>query len=617
MGELRTLIDVMKSQAQVMPDASAYLHTEADRQSPLSYGGLEQQALAIAAVLAETCKPGDRAMLLYPPGTGFVAALFACMACGVIAVPAPPPHPLRLRRSLPRLQSILSSAKPKVVLTEAPLVEAMRAVQETVQSEFAALKGLTWIATEQIPVEGSPLQRLAPISPESPAVLQYTSGSTGDPKGVILTHQNLLHNIEWFHQGWDHTPESVQVCWLPAFHDLGLVYGVLAPLRLGFLGVLMSPVEIIMQPLRWLKAITELRATHSAGPNFIYDLCTVKVRDDQKAGLDLSSWKMALTAAEPVRAETMRRFYEAFRGHGFRWETFCPGYGLSETTCKVTATTVTDPPFLCDVDGAALDQFEVRVITRGAGDIPSPGSRTLVSSGRVGPGVLVKIVDPESGQECPPHRVGEIWASGPSIGGGYWERPDATQETFQARLEAHGDVPFLRTGDLGFVLNGQLFITGRRKDMLIIRGENYYPQDIEFAVLDAHPAIRPGCCAAFAIEQDGEERCAIVVEVERRHHERRAGAALNGLERRAREDRRQDPALPLSNPLEAPIDVTEVKACILQAVAAQCGLKASVIVLIVPGSLPKTSSGKVQRRATRQLLLTNALERIPEELAGR
>jgi len=406
---------------------------------------------------------------------------------------------------------------------------------------------------------------------ENLAYIIYTSGSTGRPKGVMVTHGNLMANLRDLCGGWEHTADSVPVSWLPFFHDMGLIYGMLAPVYAGSPAYFMAPLAFLQSPVRWLRAFSHYRGTHAAAPNFAYDLCVRKVRERDREGLDLGSWRVAVNGAEPVRADTLDRFVEAFGPLGFRRRTFCPGYGLAEPTLTVPATPAADEPVSLAVRADALEQN--RVAEAGAED---DGARTLVGCGDSVIDTRVAIVRPDERTRCDDDEIGEIWVAGATVAAGYWNRPEATGETFGARL-ATGEGPFLRTGDLGFVRDGHLYVTGRRKDVIIIRGQNHYPQDIEKTVEECHPAMRaPGCGAAFPVDVGGEERLVVVQEIDRKARD---------------------------------VDEEDVVECVREAVSRNHELQAHDVVLLRPGGVLKTSSGKVQRRACREAYLDGTLKR--------
>lgn len=589
--EIVNLPTILERRAVETPDKHAYVYLgELTGTLECTYANLRERACAVAEVIRDSTRQGERVLLLYPPGLDFIYGFLGSVCAGTIAVPAPPPNRFKPERSLARLSSIVESARPTVVLTTAEMLAAIRpAVAE--RGPFARLQ---WVATDQIHGEAMERPSCSSAQTQPIAMIQYTSGSTSDPKGAALSQENILHNVAYFDHGWDHTPDSILVNWLPAFHDLGLFYGILCPLWGGFLGVQMSPIDVIQRPFLWLKAISDYRATHSVGPNFIYDLCYRKIRDTEIAALELSAWKMALTAAEPIRAETMTRFANRFARAGFRYRTFSPGYGLSECTCKVVAVPCEEEPTTLSLRDDRLEQNRVEPCPPGA------ASRTVVACGRPGMGTGIAIVDPETCLPRGPGEVGEIWISGRSVAHSYWEQPEATEASLQARLTGSNGTTYLRSGDLGFFYDSQLYITGRIKDLIIVRGSNHYPQDLEHTAQDACPNIRPGCCAAFSYEENGEERVALVAEVERRraeNHDRKP-------ERRAEDP---VPSLPLS---PVAFDYEVVTAAVRTAIAEVHGLRVHRVELIQAGTIPKTTSGKIQRQACKKAMLAGQLTRV-------
>jgi acyl-CoA synthetase (AMP-forming)/AMP-acid ligase II len=391
----------------------------------------------------------------------------------------------------------------------------------------------------------------------------------------MVSHGNLLHNSALIHQSFADTPNSQGVTWLPSYHDMGLIGGVLQPLYVGAPMILMPAVMFMQKPFRWLEAISRFKATTSGGPNFAYDLCIRKITPEQRASLDLSSWEVAFTGAEPVRAQTLEDFAATFESCGFRKEAFHPCYGMAETTLIVSGGLKTAPPIIRPVDGVALEQNKVVAATSTQENI-----RTIVGCGQSWLDQKILIVDPESLIPCSANQVGEIWVSGPSIAQGYWNRPEETQQSFHAYLADTGEGPFLRTGDLGFLQDGELFVTGRIKDVIIIRGQNHYPQDIELTVEKSHPALRTGCGAAFTVEVKGSERLVVVQEVERSYLRK--------------------------------LDMNEVVGNIRASVAAEHALQLYATVLVKTGSIPKTSSGKIQRHACRSGFLAGTLNVVED-----
>lgn len=564
-----SLVDVLLYRAQTQPDRHAYTFLRAGEteSGALTYQELDQQARSIALHLQFLEATGERALLLYPPGLDFIAAFLGCLYAGVVAVPAYPPRP---NQSLTRLQAITTDAQATVVLTTTTLLSSIERWL-TQEPELAAMH---WLTTDNLTDhQGGEWQR-PDISSDSLAFLQYTSGSTGNPKGVMVSHGNLMHNSAAIHHCFGHTPHSQGMIWLPPYHDMGLIGGVLQPLYGGFPVVLMSPVDFLQKPVRWLQAISRYRATTSGGPNFAYDLCVRKVKPEHLQDLDLSSWELAFTGAEPVRAETIDLFVQTFAPYGFRREAFYPCYGMAETTLIVSGGEKSAAPVIQPVDSTALEQNQV---IAGQG---KDTDRSLVGCGHCVDHQQLVIVDPKTLTRCSDRQVGEVWVSGASVAQGYWNNPEQTAQMFHARLAETGEEPFLRTGDLGFLDQGELFITGRLKDVLIIRGQNHYPQDIEFTVENSHPALRPGCGAAFAAEIKGAERLVIVQEVERSYIRK--------------------------------LDVREIVGNIRQAVAAQHDLQVYAAILVKTGSIPKTSSGKVRRYACKNAFLDGSLNVVED-----
>ncbi|MCU0490007.1 MAG: amino acid adenylation domain-containing protein [Chloroflexaceae bacterium] len=563
-----TLIDVLQLRATQQPDKPVYrfLLDGEDEEIQYTYAELDQRARAIGALLQRQGAAGERVLLLYQPGLDYIAAFFGCLYAGAVAVPAYPPNPARMERTLPRLLAIVADARPAVALTTAQILEVAGMLSAEVP-EFAAVQ---WHATDTLSDELAASWQAPAIDGATLAFLQYTSGSTATPKGVMLSHANLLHNSQLIQRGFATTPESRGVFWLPFYHDMGLIGGLIQPIYCGGTSMLMSPVSFLQRPLRWLEAVSGFQADISGGPNFAYDLCVRKATTEQLARLDLSHWRVAFNGAEPIRAETLERFAATFAPCGFRREAFYPCYGLAEATLMVSGVAPTAPPLVQAFDAAALERGQA---------MPSESvarARTLVGSGQ--PLQHVAIVQPETQRRCAPGQVGEIWVSSPSIAGGYWNQPAESERSFGARLaDDPAAGPFLRTGDLGFLHQGELCITGRSKDLIIIRGRNHYPQDIELTVEQSHPALRAGCGAAVAVEVAGEERLVIVQEVERQHRN---------------------------------VDVEVVADAIRQAVAQGHELHVYAVVLLRQGTIPKTSSGKIQRHACRAEFLAGTLETL-------
>jgi acyl-CoA synthetase (AMP-forming)/AMP-acid ligase II/acyl carrier protein len=564
------LVDLLRQRAQNQPDKTAYIFLEngETETGSLTYRELDQQAQAIATTLQSLVAPGERALMLYPSGLEFIAAFFGCLYAGVVAVPAYPP---RQNQRLSRLQAIVADAQAKVSLTTNALLSNIQA-QFVPETELADLHCL---ATDQISVEQAQLWQEPALSSSSIAFLQYTSGATGTPKGVMVSHGNLLHNCEYMRQAFELTSESVSVSWLPSFHDMGLIFGILEPLYTGFPEILMPSASFAQQPIRWLQAISRYRATHSGGPNFAYDLCINKITQEQLETLDLSTWRCAYNGAEPVRQQTLEGFATKFKPCGFRSNFLYPCYGMAEATLMISGGRVDAEPVYCTVEADGLEHNRITEISSNTCNV-----KHWVGCGREWLDTKVVIADPESLTQCPPNQIGEIWISGCSVAQGYWRRPEQTKQTFKAQLQDTGEEPFLRTGDLGFLKNGELFITGRLKDLIIIRGRNHYPQDIELTVQQSHPALRPECGAAFSVELNGTGKLVIVQEVERSYLRK--------------------------------LNANEVIETICRVVAQEHDIEVDAVLLLKTASIPKTSSGKIQRSACRSGFLTGSLDVVAD-----
>jgi amino acid adenylation domain-containing protein len=571
---MQLLTDVLRARAEERRESLAYLflHNGEEQEERLSYGELDRRARSIAAGLQRDGLVGERALLLYPPGLDFIAAFWGCLYAGVVAVPAYPP---RSSRTLPRLRAIARDARPAAALTTAEILTQVQGFADAMP-EAAPIR---WRATDMTQ-ELEPAEHWTPLALKGDdlAFLQYTSGSTATPKGVMVSHANLVHNEEMVRRAFRQSERSIVVGWLPVYHDMGLIGNVLQPLFVGGSCVLMSPASFLQRPRRWLEAISRFRATTSGGPNFAYDLCVRKISVGEREGLDLSSWEVAFNGAEPVRAETLDRFVAAFAPHGFRREAFYPCYGLAEATLFAAGGRGGEPPSVLTVRAADLEYG--RAVSAAAAE----AARSFVGCGNAWMEQWLAIVNAESGVSRGDGEVGEIWLSGPSVAQGYWGKLAATEETFGARL-AGDDRPWLRTGDLGFLASGELFITGRMKDLIILRGRNHYPQDIELTVESCHQALRPGCGAAFSVERDGEERLVVVQELDRR-------------------------AKPKPEELAALFDAVR------SGVAEQHEVQVHEVVLISYGAIPKTSSGKIQRHACRAGYLDGSLGVVARSLLG-
>ncbi len=525
-----TLAGILRRRAVQSPDALAYvfLDEHGNEIDSYTYAELHCRAGTVASALASICAPGERALLVFPPGLDFVVAFFGCLYAGVIAVPVVPPH---TSQTADITRRIVVDCDPAAVLGV---------------GGFRPLVDRPWIAVDELGAAGS----AEPVDAEANhvALLQYTSGSTAAPKGVMVTHGNLVANSALIARCMGHDAAPTVVGWAPLFHDQGLIGNVLQPMYLGVPAYLMSPAAFIRRPLAWLQAISKYRAHTSGGPNFAFDACVAHAERTTVPALDLSSWQVAFNGAEPLRAATLDRFAKAFAPYGFAAEALYPCYGLAEATLFVTGSRKGRGPRRLGVDAAALERGLVRA-----------GARTLVGSGVVDRSVA--IVDPHTGARTAADRVGEIWVSAAHVAAGYWGRP--TDESFSGTLDGRR---WLRTGDLGFVADGELYVAGRRKDLIVIRGRNLYPQDIELTVQQAHPDVRRGRCAAFAVDGNDGERLVVVAET-------RGAAAASDV-------------------------VGSIRAAIVREHRATAD-----VVLAGRGGLQLTSSGKIMRAAARNRYL--------------
>ncbi len=558
-----TFVEVLQGHAAHAPARRAYTFLQGEVETGvLTYGALDVRARAIAAMLQGERLEGRRVLLLYAPGLQFIEAFLGCLYAGAIAVPAYPPDPGMLKRSLPRFRAIIEDAQADAVLTVGPILALLRAAT----SQLPDLQPLKWLTSDQVDDGLASSWRWPAIEGDSLAFLQYTSGSTSAPKGVMVSHRNILNNERVIQEAFGHTSESVITGWLPFYHDMGLIGNILQPAYLGSSCYLMSPMEFLRRPLAWIRTISTYRAETSGGPNFAYDLCVRKLKAAGDLDLDLSSWRVAFNGSEPVRADTLRRFAHAFAPYGFDERAFYPCYGLAESTLFVTGGT--------RGDGAAIRAFDVDALQRGtaiardqaavAGPegraLRAPGpverglqpprslapvadraqQRELVGCGATFGGHECLIVNPESSLPVLDGTVGEVWVAGPSVVSGYWRRPTDTDEIFGATLATGDGKAYLRTGDLGFVHGNELFVTGRRKDLIIVRGRNHYPQDIEETAQTAYAGLRPGCCAAFSVDGDGEERLVVAQEVGAELRRQHRGGGCRHPARDRREPRAAD-----------------------------------------------------------------------------
>jgi acyl-CoA synthetase (AMP-forming)/AMP-acid ligase II/acyl carrier protein len=560
-----TITTRLRAHALERPDQAAFtfLVDGEALEERLTYADLHRRAATIARRLLARDVTG-RVLLLYPPGLEFVAALFGCAYAGLVAVPAYPPQLSRLARTLSRLQSIARDADATCVLT----TSSVRAASPAVFALAPDLEAMPWIVCDDL--EDSDFEPV-PGAASSVALLQYTSGSTGDPKGIVITHRNIFHNLGLLRESLGVDRDAVLISWLPVYHDMGLIGKILFSAYCGSHCVFMSPLHFMESPFRWLRALTVYGGSVSAAPNFAYERCVRRVTAEQKATLDLRTWRRAVNAAEPIRADTLERFVAAFSPCGFRREAFVPMYGLAEASLFVSGRWRDRGYVTCSVHGPALAEGKV-MTSAGA------SAKVLVGCGDAVGDQTLAIVDPVSRRRRATDEVGEIWVCSRSASNAYWRKPDETRTGLEARIAGTEEGPFVRTGDLGFMdSSGELFVTGRLNDLLIVRGRNYYPQDVERTVEASHPGMRPGGGAAFTVDVQSEARLVIVQELE----------------------------LP---PDAALTERREALEAVRAAVGQEHEVSVYAVALVKRGTIPKTPSGKVMRSACRQMYLDGNLD---------
>jgi 8-amino-7-oxononanoate synthase len=573
-----TLINIIRNHAQFQPLIPAY-HCLPDNGSTqevtLTYTEFDLRARAIAAHLQSQGLTGQRIMLAYPHGLDFITGFFGCLFAGCVAVPTFMPH---RKRTLDRFRAIGDDAKAALVLSTRAGIAQLHSRSSRESSADEAGSAVPWLASDEIPDSLAQSWVMPDITPDTLAMMQYTSGSTNRPKGVMLSHANLAFNAADINRAFEVFSHSAEagVCWLPTYHDMGLVGGILAPIIAGRAHVIMSPGAFLQNPISWLQAITRYRATISGGPNFAYDLCARKATQEQLATLDLSSWNLAYVGAEPIMPDTLERFAKTFAPCGFDPKAFYPCYGMAEATLMVTQSS--------RFSGAIIRPFDEDALAHGSAVVAKPDalrSRKLVSSGFPIQGVQVAVVDPQTHVECPDGTIGEVWVSGPTIGLGYWQNPAHSKSAFGARLVSPSDsrpsgAQYLRTSDLGFYADGELYITGRLDDLIIVRGVNHHPQDIESTARSSHPLLDSGTGAAFSIEDPTGPKVVLIHEVARLSTE----------------------------------DLTPVLDAVRAGVLDAHGLALSALLLVRMGTVPRTTSGKVQRKACKAAFVAQEIKPV-------
>lgn len=561
-----TIANVLRRRVELTPHQRAFVFLESGEREGASYtfAELDRKARAIGGRLATLGAGGKQVLLPHPPGLDFVASFFGCLYAGAVAVPSC--SSLLSTRQRRRLQFVVEDGEIEIVL--AASTQSLTAFRESLIDEEWTSR-LTLLAADEVQALGGANWLPVDSKPDDLAYIQYTSGSTSDPRGVMISHGNIMCNQRMIQSAFGNTEGSVVVSWLPHFHDMGLVGILQQGIYAGMCVVLMAPLDFIRRPGRWLRAISTYRASRSGAPNFAYDLCVERMKDHEVAELDLSCWQLAFNGSEPVRAETMERFTEKFGKAGFRADSFYPCYGLAEATLFVSCRVAGEPLLVRQVDAMngrndslSKDLTPVR-----------QSRRQVVSCGQAWENERVVIVDLKTHRRCSEGGEGEICIAGPHVAKGYWRRPEETRENFEVYITGTSAGPFLRTGDLGYLIEGELYITGRLKELIILHGKNHYPHDIEATVAMSHPLVRRNCAAAFSVDVSGQEELIIFQEVQSR---------------------------------TPPERVFEIQGAIRQALAEDRAIKPYSVVLFKPNTIPRTSSGKIMRSACRADFLENS-----------
>lgn len=559
-----TILSKLEKWVTDKPEKKAYTFlTNGSPEVSLTYAELDNRAKAIAGEIGKTCKKGDRALLLFPSCLDFIPAFFGCLYAGVIAVPAYPP---KKSRKMERLNLIIEDCEASIILSTGKTFEnSLNAFKKNeIDEKF------NWIKVDNLDANSCSHFEGVEISPQDVSFLQYTSGSTGNPKGVVVTHKNLYANSELIYEAMSHSEESVVVSWLPLFHDMGLIGGMIQSLFAGGSTIIMAPETFLLKPVRWFEAISKYKATATGAPNFAYDLCVKSIKDEDLEGMDLSSLKIVFSGAEPVLAETLDNFSNRFSHVGFDKNMYYPCYGMAETTLMVTGPGALTGYRELNCDKDKIKEHKVEVLAK------NETGKRIVGCGFSWSNHQVCIVEPNTLEKCNNGTIGEIWVKGPSVANGYWNKQDINKEVFEAFISSTNEGPYLRTGDMGVIMENELYITGRLKDVVIIRGKNHYPQDIEATVVNSHEALLENSSAVFSIEANGEEKLIVVQELKRSY--------------------------------TRTFDGDEIAQSVSSNVFMEHGVLAHSIVLLKPYSIPKTSSGKIQRNKCKEKFLDNELD---------
>jgi acyl-CoA synthetase (AMP-forming)/AMP-acid ligase II/acyl carrier protein len=569
MQDVHNIVECLYHNSIEKPDAIAYeFFTDLSLPTKtITYQQLYADVCQIAKNLLDNVSQGDCVLLLYPPSIEYIKAFFACMMAGVVAIPLYPP---KKNSKSDNVFIVALASKAKFALTtekDLPTITAFWSESCCIEMNFLSTKALINKQNERVQVQLN-------ISSEKPAFLQYTSGSTGDPKGVIITHGNILANTQYLERLSGAHGKDIFVNWLPLFHDLGLVTAILLPAYLGCKSVLMAPATFVRNPAIWLKAMTRFGGTIGGAPNFAYDLCTDKIADRDLADIDLSKWRIAYNAAEPVKYDTITRFSKRFSSIGFKQDSFYPSYGMAESTAFMSGGHGNDKLQVISIDKQALADNKVFIV-----DESYEEKIDFVGNGLTDEHHQFRIVNPMTQELIANGEIGEIWFAGPSISPGYWLLEEASKQAFSNDLAGDKDKEYLKTGDLGFILGKHLYVTGRSKDMIILKGKNYYPQDIESTIKDSHNDIHPGYAAAFEVD----ERLVVVTEINRH--------AMKSL-----------------NPK---VVVQEIA----RSVYSKHNISVDDVVLLSPYKIPMTSSGKIRRKKTKELYQAGELSCLHQKVS--
>lgn len=577
-----TLMPYFRALASVLPERTAVtrlIDGETEGAS-ITFGQMDRAARSLAAYFQGREARGTCAMMLFEAGVEVIQSFLGCTYAGVIAVPMPAPLSGKVDRYLNRVKGVVLDCDIRYILTTTSIMNILRDVASTIDG----LADVEWIAMDAL-ADRSDAWHEPEQDADDLAYLQYTSGSTSTPKGVMITHRNLTRIIEYNGVATGCSTLGTQsVCWCPYFHDFGLIEGLLIPLAFGMSVYVMTPFDFVKNPVRWVNAIHRYRASHSSAPNFAFDLVARKTTAEQRRLLDLSCWRRANNAAEPIRSTSIERFIEAFEPFGFRRDAMSPAWGLAEATLMITMAD--EGPKYYPLDAQLLRSHQVRQV------VAEKTSIVMVGCGRVWPGLCdvdVRIVNPDTFELSPPGEIGEIWVSGEVVAKGYWKRPGDTEEKFHAQIKGLPGTRYLRTGDLAFMDGNELVFTGRRKDLIIIEGRNHYPQEIEKTAEASHPALRPGATIAFSVDGEEQSRLVVVSEISAEYFGGDAGdgdgEALSALRR-------------------------NLEKAIRSEVVEEHQIRVHDIVFISPGSIPKTTSGKLQRSLCREKYESRSLSEI-------